>query len=61
MLKIVAIDPDEGGEVAEGFLNYLSSNYNFLAQFKEDKQLEPIFQRVKSITMKDGKLIVQSE
>ena len=60
MLKIVALTPDEGGEVAEGFLNYLSDNYNFLAQFKEDKKLRPIFERVESITMDDGKVVVQA-
>ena len=61
MLKIVRIHPDKGGQVPEGFLNFVSGNLNLLAPFREDKQIGPVLKRVTSIGLTGGRIELRTD
>ena len=58
MLEIDTINPQTGGVIPEGFLNYMRDNSNLLGTFKDDKKLSPILNRISSLHLEDGKVVV---
>ncbi len=61
MLEIDTITPRSGGEIPEGFLNYMRDNSNLLGTFKDHKQLSPILKRISSLKLEDGQVVVTAE
>ncbi len=59
MLKIVDLKPDVGGEVPEGFLNFISGNVNLIAPFRDDKQMGPVLKRLQSVSTENGRVVVR--
>ena len=60
MLKIVDLKPDTGGEVPEGFLNFISGNVNLVATIRDEPSLKPIFKRIQSVDLKDERLVINA-
>lgn len=60
LLRIVAIRPDSGAVIPEGFVDSISGNMNLLGAYKEDKVLRPIYKRLTSLEITDGSLVVKA-
>ena len=60
MLRIIGITPDNSTEIPEGFLNAISDNMNLLGPFRDDKQIKPIVKRLRSISLTDEHVVIQT-
>ncbi len=56
MLEIVKIEPDKGGEVPEGFFNFISGNVNLLGMFRDDYYIGGVLEKLSALEIVDGKL-----
>lgn len=60
MLKVVSLTPDTGTTIPEGFFDYFSDNVNFIAAYRDDKQLSPIFERIRKVSVEDDHILVET-
>jgi hypothetical protein len=61
MLRIIAVTPDNGTVIPEGFLNSISDNMNLLGPFRDGKQIKPIVKRLKAIGVSNGQVVIESK